>query len=134
MTSSKDTQLSVQDSILELENARYDAMMRADTTRFAQLAHPRLVYTHSNAEVDNLTSYIGKIESGHYVYHHIDHPVNDVIVAGDTAIVVGSMKADITAGGTRKRLDNTSIAVWHHDGERWLLLAYQPTVNPQVPS
>ncbi|MFE4257090.1 hypothetical protein ACFRU3_48385 [Streptomyces sp. NPDC056910] len=38
------------------------------------------------------------------------------------------MHADITAGGARKTLANRSVAVWAHDGDCWLLLAYQPTV------
>ncbi|MFC9536389.1 hypothetical protein ACFT38_38940 [Streptomyces sp. NPDC056975] len=51
-----------------------------------------------------------------------------IIVSGETAVVVGEMHADITAGGARKALASRSVAVRAHDRGRWLLLAYQPTV------
>ncbi|WP_326715360.1 hypothetical protein OG758_45970 [Streptomyces sp. NBC_01474] len=51
-----------------------------------------------------------------------------IIVSGETAVVVGEMHADITAGGARKALANRSVAVRAHDRDRWLLPAYQPTV------
>ncbi|MEO3830259.1 DUF4440 domain-containing protein [Actinomadura sp. B10D3] len=92
------------------------------------LARPDLAYTHSNADVDTLESYRDKVRSGFYVYHRIDHPVDRIVVSGDTAVVLGEMHADITAGGTRKRLANRSLAVWVRESDRWLLLAYQPTV------
>jgi ketosteroid isomerase-like protein len=134
MTSVNRNSDAIQRHILDLEDARYEAMVAADTARFAQLSHRRLVYTHSNADVDTLASYISKIESRYYVYHHIDHPVDEIIIAGDTAVVVGSMRADISAGGARKALNNKSIAVWHRADDQWLLIAYQPTVIPQAAS
>jgi hypothetical protein len=39
------------------------------------------------------------------------------------------MNADLTAGGTRKRLNNSSLAVWVRDGDTWQLIGYQPTVK-----
>lgn len=41
------------------------------------------------------------------------------------------MDAEITAGGVPKRLANNAIAVWVRTGDRWLLLAYQPTPDPR---
>ncbi|QXJ26783.1 nuclear transport factor 2 family protein [Actinomadura graeca] len=106
-------------------------MIAGDVDRFAALAHPDLAYTHSNAVVDTLDSYREKVRSGYYVYHRIDHPVDRILVHGTTAVVVGEMHADITAGGTRKTLANRAIAVWVFEDDRWLLLAYQPTVLPE---
>ncbi|MFC9328631.1 hypothetical protein [Kitasatospora sp. NPDC057015] len=42
------------------------------------------------------------------------------------------MFADITAGGVRKSLANQAMAVWVREGDRWLLLGYQPTVLPEA--
>ncbi|OXM57609.1 DUF4440 domain-containing protein [Amycolatopsis thailandensis] len=118
-------------TIRSLEDARYAAVMAGDFAAFAAHAHPDLAYTHSNAVTDTLESYLDNLRSGFYVYHSIDHPVDRITVAGDTAVVVGEMHADITAGGTRKTLANRSLAVWVRDTGRWLLLAYQPTVLPE---
>jgi 3-hydroxyisobutyrate dehydrogenase-like beta-hydroxyacid dehydrogenase/ketosteroid isomerase-like protein len=124
------TETGVEATIRALEDARYDAVVRGDIGAFAELAHPELTYTHSNGSVDTLGSYREKLESGFYDYHRIDHPIDRIVVEGDTALVIGEMHADITAGGTRKTLANRALAVWVRAGGAWRLLAYQPTVLP----
>lgn len=113
--------------ILDLETARYRAVLDGDFDAFRRLCHPQLVYTHSDSARDTLQSYIDKCQSGYYTYSRIDHPVEDVLVIGDTAVVVGRMSASIIAGGAPKELNNNSIAVWVKSADTWLLLAYQPT-------
>ncbi|SIJ30583.1 SnoaL-like domain [Mycobacteroides abscessus subsp. bolletii] len=113
--------------ILELEDARYRAVIDRDFETFRRLCHPDLVYTHSDSARDTLDSYIDKCQSGFYTYSRIDHPVDDVLIVGGTVVVVGRMSASITAGGAPKELNNNSIAVWVKSADSWLLLAYQPT-------
>ncbi|KFU81872.1 conserved hypothetical protein [Amycolatopsis lurida] len=125
------TTADIESTIRSLEEARYAAVIAGDADAFAAHAHPDLAYTHSNAVTDTLESYVDKLRSGFYVYHRIDHPVDRILVSGDTAVVVGEMLADITAGGTRKTLANKALAVWVREDGRWLLLAYQPTVLPE---
>ncbi|MFA3843027.1 hypothetical protein [Streptomyces aureus] len=67
-------------------------------------------------------------ESNGHLIDRIDHPVDRINASGETAVVVGEMHADMTAGGARKTLVNRSVAIWAHDRDRWLLPAYQPTV------
>lgn len=119
-------------TIRALEDARYDAVVRGDIAAFVELAHPDLTYTHSTGSVDTLDSYREKLESGFYDYHRIDHPIDRIVVVGDTALVIGEMHADITAGGIRKTLANRALAVWVRVDEGWRLLAYQPTVLPRA--
>ncbi|MFF1354670.1 nuclear transport factor 2 family protein [Streptomyces sp. NPDC058297] len=121
----------VESTIRALEDTRYEAVIAGDVEAFAALAHPELAYTHSNAAVDTLDSYLEKLRSGFYVYHRIEHPVDRILVSGNTAVVVGEMHADLTARGVRKTLANRSLAVWVREGDHWLLLAYQPTVLPK---
>ncbi|MFI9408564.1 nuclear transport factor 2 family protein [Nocardia gamkensis] len=121
----------VESTIRTLEDARYAAVLAGDVEAFADSAHPDLVYTHSNAVVDTLDSYLDKLRSGFYVYHRIEHPVDRIVVVGDTAVVSGQMNAEITAGGVRKQLRNRAQAVWVRHDDRWLLLAYGPTVIPE---
>ncbi|MFC7791028.1 nuclear transport factor 2 family protein [Streptomyces cinereoruber] len=131
MTTSSRPTTDAEASIRALEDARYAAVIAGDVDAFTALAHPELAYTHSNALVDTLETYQDKLRSGFYVYHRIDHPVDRIIVSGNTAVVIGEMHADITAGGVRKTLANRSMAVWIREQDRWLLLGYQPTVLPE---
>ncbi|MEJ3657950.1 NAD(P)-binding domain-containing protein [Actinomycetes bacterium KLBMP 9759] len=118
--------------IRELEQRRYAAVVEGDFATFAALAHPALAYTHSDGTLDDLASYLDKCISGFYDYHRIEHPVDRIVVAGDTAIVVGEMRAELTAGGIRKKLANRALAVWVRVPDGWRLLAYQPTVLPDT--
>lgn len=118
------------ETVRALEDERYEAVLRGDFDAFAALAHPELVYTHSNGALDSLGSYREKVEGGFYDYHRIDHPIDRIVVSGDTALVVGEMHADLTAGGVRKTLANRSLAVWTRTDAGWRLIAYQPTVLP----
>ncbi|WP_433559602.1 NAD(P)-binding domain-containing protein [Pseudonocardia xinjiangensis] len=119
------------EQIRELEDRRYDAIVAGDFDGFAKLAHPDLAYTHSTGDTDTLESYLEKCRAGFYDYHRIDHPVDRITVVGDTAIVVGEMNADLTAGGVQKTLANRCLAVWVRSGGDWKLLGYQPTVVPR---
>jgi ketosteroid isomerase-like protein len=121
----------VEATIRVLEDARYAAVIAGDVEAFTGLAHPALAYTHSNAQVDTLDSYRERLRTGFYAYHHIDHPVDRIIVTGDAAVVIGEMHADITVGGVRKTLANRCMAVWVRENGTWLLLGYQPTVLPE---
>jgi len=122
---------AVRTLILELESARYRAVIDRDFDAFRRLCHPDLVYTHSDSTRDSLESYLTKCREGFYTYSRIEHPVEDVLIAGDTAVVIGRMHASITAGGMPKELNNNSIAVWVKSADgTWLLLAYQPTPLP----
>ena len=116
--------------ITELERRRFAAMVAGDFDDFAALCHPDLIYTHSTAVTDTLDSYLAKCRDGFFDYHQIDHPVTKVVVAGDVGLVLGEMNADLTIGGTRKQLRNSSLAVWVRDGDSWKLIGYQPTPKP----
>lgn len=120
--------------IAALEDQRYQAMRQGDLDTFAQLAHPDLVYVHSNGIKDNLASYLEKCRQGLYLYHRIEHQVHDVRRLGDTALAFGEMKADITSHGVAKTLHNHTLCVWLKTGARWSLVAYQPTPVVQRPA
>ena len=117
-------------AVLAAEDRRYQAMLDADLDTLDALCADALSYTHSNGVRDTKAEYFDKVRSGYYVYHRIDHPVERVEVAGDAAVVVGRMTADLDSGGKRKTIDCLAIAVWTRSGDGWRLLAYTPTPLP----
>lgn len=118
---------TIEQLIRSLENDRYDAIIAGDFDTFASLAHPDLIYTHSNGVVDSLKSYLKKCHDGYYVYHELDHPIDEIRIVGDVALVVGQMNGRITSGGVAKTLKNKCLAVWVKEAGHWKLSAYQPT-------
>jgi hypothetical protein len=117
-------------AVLAAEDRRYRAMQDADLTALDALCADELSYAHSSGVRDTKEQYLGKVRSGYYVYRRIDHPVERVEVAGDAAIVVGRMTADLLVDGTPKTIDNLALAVWTRASGDWRLLAYAPTSLP----
>jgi ketosteroid isomerase-like protein len=111
-----------------LEDQRFDAAVAGDLDTFGGLCDDELAYTHSNGVVDSREAYLKKCADGFYVYHRVDHPIDRVIVLGsDTAVVVGQMNADITAGGVDRQLTNNITAVWTRRASGWKLISHAST-------
>ena len=119
-----------EEQVLAAEDRRYAAMVDADLAVLAELCAEELSYTHSSGVRDTRDEYFAKVRSGYYDYHRIDHPVERVEIVGDTAVVVGRMTADLHVDGTRKTIDNLSLAVWTRGPGGWRLLAYAPSPLP----
>jgi hypothetical protein len=118
------------DAVLAAEDARYRAMQEADLAALDALCADELSYAHSSGVRDTKAEYLGKVASGYYRYHRIDHPVERVEVTGDAAVVVGRMTADLDVDGVGKTIDNLALAVWTRASGTWRLLAYAPTRLP----
>lgn len=110
-----------------LEDKRYEAVLNQDFDTLESLCHPELVYGHTGGNRDSLDTYLGKLRTGALRYHRIDHPVENIVLVGDTALVIGQMNADLTVDGINKALNNNALAVWTKDTGDWKFVAYQPT-------
>jgi ketosteroid isomerase-like protein len=117
--------------IQDLENKRYEAVLTRDFDTLESLCHTELVYGHTGGNRDSLDTYLAKLRTGTLQYHRIDHPFEDIVLVGDTALVIGQMNADLTVNGTNKKLNNSALAIWTKDTGDWKFVAYQPT--PQAP-
>ncbi|MGK5114153.1 MULTISPECIES: nuclear transport factor 2 family protein [unclassified Geodermatophilus] len=117
-------------AVLAAEERRYEAMVEGDLDTLEALLAPELSYTHSSGVRDTREEYLGKLRSRYYVYRRAEHPVVRVEVAGDCAVVVGRMTADVDVDGVPKTIDNLALAVWTRAGGPWRLLAYAPTPLP----
>lgn len=118
--------------IQELEDKRYAAVLNQDYDTFESLCHADLVYGHTGGNRDSLDTYLAKLRTGALRYHRIDHPMENIVLVGDTALVTGLMTAYVTVNGATKTLNNSALAVWTKDAGEWKFVAYQPT--PQDPS
>ena len=119
-------------AVLAAEDRRYRAMLDADLATLDEMCADELSYAHSSGARDTKSEYLGKVRSRYYVYLRIDHPVERVAVAGDTAVVVGRMNADLLVQGAPKTLDVLALAVWTKDTGEWQLLAYASTPLPRA--
>jgi ketosteroid isomerase-like protein len=116
--------------IRALEARRYQAMTDGDIAALDDLLSADLVYAHSDATRDTKQSYLDRIATGFFDYGTLDHPEAAIVVHGDCAIVAGDMRGEVQVAGQQRVLNSSALAVWVREGEKWLLLAFQPTKYP----
>ena len=114
-------------AIQRLEKLRYDAVLNGDLDTFQGLCHPDLVYGHTAGNRDSLASYLAKLRSGELRYHWIEHMIENLVISGDTALVLGRMAAEVSVNATYRSLNNASLSVWTKVAGDWKFIAYQPT-------
>ena len=120
----------VADQIRALEDRRYQAITDGDVAALDELFAADFVYTHSDTKTDTKQSYLEKLANGYFKYGPISHPEADILVHGDCALVFGDMRGEVRLDGQMRVLNNKTLSVWVREGERWLLLAFQPTKYP----
>ena len=114
-----------QSSLLELENERYAAMLRADTAALERLLHRDLLYMHSSGVADTKSSYLEGLQSGIWRYKHIERVDQSIVLQDYTALVFNRLLISILVRDVPKELDNRALAVWVREREGWQLLGLQ---------
>jgi len=116
--------------IRALEARRYQAMTDGDVAALDDLLSADLVYSHSDATRDSKQSYLERIANGYFDYGPLTHPEEAIVVHGDCALVTGDMRGEVQIAGQQRILNSSALAVWAREGEKWMLLAFQPTRYP----
>jgi len=124
------TETDIAEQIRALEARRYKAMTDGDVAALGDLLSVDLVYSHSDATRDTKQSYLERIANGYFDYGPLTHPEEAIVVHGDCAIVTGDMRGEILIDGKQRILNSSALAVWVREGEKWMLLAFQPTKYP----
>ena len=115
------------EQIRQLEKERYDALLAADTGALNDTLSSRLVYAHSSGYRDTKDTLLTKLGDGTLRYLTLEHPEDDIVILGDTAMVVGQMRGTVEVGGATRELNNLALAVWAREDGNWRLVAYAPT-------
>ncbi len=116
--------------INDLEDRRYAAMVDADLDALDELLSDDVRYAHSDATVDSKASYLELLRNGTLVYHSLEHRTETVVSRPGVVVVGGTMSGSIHMHGAAKTLNSRVAAVWVAEGDRWRLLAFQPTRVP----
>ena len=120
-----------QNTLHELEDRRYRAMVAADAAALDELLADTLIYTHSNATSDTKASYLAGVRNGKWKYRGIERPVEDIQVHGDCAIITGRVRIDILIDGAPKILNSRFMNVWVKKPKGWQMTAWQYTPIPE---
>lgn len=112
------------------DQARTRATMAGDLDTLAEVFADTLRYVHSSASVDDKARYLDNLRSGFYQYTGFTDVKRDFQVHGDTVLVHGDVRIEVTVKGTPRVINSRYLAVWLKQGGVWRLGAWQSTPIP----
>ena len=119
-----------EEAVLKADNARFDAMIKADGAALEKLLADELSYTHSNAQVQDKAAFISDIKSGKIKYLTVEPTDQKARVFGNMAIVTGGASVHVVQNGNdltfKIRYTNAHI----NRGGAWQMVAWQATRLP----
>jgi len=125
---------AVTSSVLDFEAARFRAMTSNDLPRLAGMLGDDLVYVHTSGHVDSKSSFLETLRSGELRYRSIEPRDVRVRSFGDAAVITGSAKVLVTAGGADRHLDIRYTSVYVQRAGQWRLVSWQSTLVGAPPS
>jgi hypothetical protein len=123
----------VEQQVLQAENARFAAMVKADRPALEKLLADDLTYTHTTALFENKEQFIASVTSGKIDYVSIVPSESDwkVRISGNTAIVNGVAAINVIDTGKDNKIKVRFSTVHTNRGGTWQLQSWQATRFPQ---
>jgi hypothetical protein len=122
--------LSPEAEVRAVEQKRYRAMIDGDVETLESVLADELRYVHANGSVDSKYEFIASLDSGNLDYEAIDVDDQHVNVYGQAAVVSGTSRVRLLAGGAQRRARLIFTAVYVRGDSGWRLVAYQSTESP----
>jgi len=120
-----------EEQVRQAEKDRFTAMIKADTGELDKLLATELIYTHSNAQVQDKTAFIGDIKSGAIKYLTIEPSDQTVHVFGTAAVVTGAAAVHVLQNGTDLSIKIRYTTVHLNRNGAWQMVAWEATRVPQ---
>jgi hypothetical protein len=123
----------VEQQVLQAENARFAAMVKADRPALEKLLADDLTYTHTTALFETKEQFIASVTSGKIDYVSIvpSEPDWKVRISGNTAIVNGVAAINVIDTGKDNKIKVRFSTVHTNRGGTWQLQSWQATRFPQ---
>ena len=118
------------DTLRELEDRRYRAMVEGDAATLDKLLADTLVYTHSYGGADSKSAYLDGVRAKKWVYRKIERPIEDIQIHGDSAVITGQVRIELMQDGKPKTLNSRYTNVWVKRPSGWQMVAWQSTPIP----
>lgn len=116
--------------ILELEEARCQAMIDADVKVLGRLLDDELIWTHASGHVDDRAGFLAKLSGASMRYLTMTRSDEQVRLSGSSAVVTGRVAMEVIIAGQQRSLSNRYTDVWVQRRDDWRMLAWQSTPVP----
>ena len=124
----------IRDEVLQAEDARVQAVLKADLAALEPMLASDLTYCHASGIADSKKQLLDKIKSGEMKYEAFQHRDQAVRVYGNTAVLTGITALRLGApaqGGTALDAVMRFTTVYVRQNGRWQQVAWQATRLPQ---
>ncbi|MCW2540195.1 MAG: nuclear transport factor 2 family protein [Frankiales bacterium] len=113
------------DTIRSLEDRRWTAMLSADVATLDALTSPELIYTHSNARVDDKASWLDLMDGSDY--RESRRSQTQVRMYESTAIVTGRAEIDLMVDQSPVGVTVRYSAIWVLVDGEWRFALWHAT-------
>ncbi|SOE91699.1 protein of unknown function [Burkholderia sp. D7] len=115
----------------ELENKRWQLLLRGDAEALADIVSDDLQFVHSSGLRDGKKQYLDAVRTGAVIYRSAESRIETVVPLGDQSFIAsGAVKMMATVRGTERNLHSLFMVVWRREQETWRLVAHQTTSVP----
>lgn len=114
-----------------LDDARYDAMTRADPMALDRLLADNLSYTHSTGAVETKTQYLDALASGRVRYRAVKRELDRLATYEDCAVMQGRLEVQAEVGGQEILARTVFTSTWVRQDTGWQLAAWAATAAPR---
>jgi ketosteroid isomerase-like protein len=118
--------------ILQADDRRFEAMRNEDWPALDAVLADDLTYVHSSARLESKAEHIANLRARKPQYRGITPRDRKVRVRGDIGIVNGIAAIHAENGGKEQRFSVRYLAVYAKSGEKWRLIAWQSTRQPEA--
>ncbi|OUY06239.1 nuclear transport factor 2 family protein [Acinetobacter populi] len=113
--------------VRKMEKNRFNSLINKQYDHFAAICDQNLRYVHTSGAVDDLSSFMNKLQAGYYDYQQIDYDIVNVIEMQDCIIVVANFHANLLVDQKPRTLQNRALSIWKKEQEQLKLMIYQAT-------
>lgn len=115
--------MSASDEILQAAARRSEALVARDPDRLRELHHPHLRWTTHRGDVRDRAAYIAGNTEGELVWRAQHLLEAEVLVVGDTAVLVAVVHDEFERAGEPGALDMPLTLTWVREEGTWRVLA-----------
>jgi len=128
----KTGKLATEADVLRADDGRFEAMVRGDWAALDAALADDLTYVHSTARLESKAEHVANLRAGKPRYRGIAPRERRVRLHGEVGLVNGVSDIHVEREGKEQRFTVRYLAVYAMAGERWRLIAWQSTRQPEA--
>jgi ketosteroid isomerase-like protein len=118
--------------VLQADDRRFEAMRRGDWAALDAALAEDLTYVHSTARLESKAEHVANLRAGKPHYRGIAPRERQARIHGSIGVVNGVSEMHVERDGKEQRFTVRYLAVYAKAGERWRMIAWQSTRQPDA--